>query len=84
MGAFREACETHNEGLLRELIAAHGAPACDGTIPLIEMSARAPWDRAIIAGTKTVEGRVASWRRRGKWVDNKKVVALNSPNTWFQ
>ena len=48
------------------------------------MSARAPWDRAIIAGTKTVEGRVASWRRRGKWVDNKKVVALNSPKKWFQ
>ena len=67
--------------MLNQLIATHGPPTC--TLPIPEMSAKTPWDRDVLAGRKTVEGRVLRWRRRGKWTTNRKVEAIAPPGTWF-
>ena len=80
--AFIAACEQRDAVALNQLVAAHGPPTC--TLPIPEMSAKTPWDRDVLAGRKTVEGRVLRWRRRGKWTTNRKVEAIAPPGTWFQ
>ena len=73
--ALASVCEQRNADALRVLVA--DARCREELIPLPKITCAGPWDRYILEGTKTVDGRVAYWRKGDRWVPNTAVRPID-------